>query len=104
MTLAQGAIRGVLHNEERDAIYHVVFQDAHNRGMLQVGDGTCFFKKVLFILVSQSHLEHFDCSRCVEIYMLAKVDISEASLPKLTDQAVVSKLLTYAVWHRRITP
>ena len=69
-----------------------------------MGDGTCFLKKALFIFVCQSHLQHFDCSQGIEIDMLTEVDISETSLPKYADQAVVSKLLTYAVCHRRVAP
>ena len=90
---------GVLHDQERDIVHHVIFQDAHDRGMLQVGDGTGLLKKVSFIIVCQPHLEYLDCSQSIEVYMLTEVDISKAPLPNHLGQAVISKLLTYAVWH-----
>ncbi len=51
------------------------------------------------VLVCQPHLEYFNCSQSIKVYMLAEVDISKAPLPNHLGQAVISKLLTYAVWH-----
>jgi len=36
--------------------------------------------------------------------MLAEVNISKAPLSQRTHQPIVSKLLTYTVWHRRKAP
>jgi hypothetical protein len=73
---------GVLHDQERDIVHQIIFQDAHDRRMLQVGNDTCLLKKTPLIVVCQSHLEHFDRCLRVKIYMLAKVHISEATLSK----------------------
>src|ERR1700694_4312896 len=99
MQLTQRAVWSVLHDEERNALHHIVFQDAHDRGMLQVGDGTGLLKKVSFIIICQPHLKYFNCSQSIEVYMLAEVDISETPLSNHLGQAEISKLLTYTVWH-----
>src|SRR2546428_14091319 len=97
-------MRSILHHKEGNIVHHVVFQDAHDRGMSKMSDGTCFLKKAVFIFVGQTHLEHFVGSLSVEIDMFAEVDISEAALSEYTDQAVVCELLAYTVWHGCIAP
>ena len=61
--------------------------------MLQVGDSSCLFEKISHVIVGQPHIEHFDGRLSIEVYMFAKVNISEAATSQQVNKAIVSKLL-----------
>ena len=82
MTLAQGAIGSVFHDEEGDIVRYIIFHDAHNMGMLQASNSTGFVTKAALIVICQPHLQHFDSGQCVEIHVLTEIDIGETALPK----------------------
>src|ERR1051326_1202532 len=94
----------IVHHKKGDAVHDVVFEDTHNGGMSEMGDGTRFLEKAEFMIVGQAHLEYLDGGFSVEVDMLAEVDVSEAALSEQAHQAVVCELLTYPVWHGCISP
>ena len=54
VALAQRATRGILHHQEGHAVLHVVIQDAHNRGVLKLGNRLGFLMEVLGRYVTAS--------------------------------------------------
>jgi hypothetical protein len=58
-----------------------------------MGDSSCLFEKIPHVIVGQPHIEHFDCRLGVEMYMFAKVNISEAAPSQQLNKVIVPKLL-----------
>ena len=79
MTLAQGTIGCIIHDQKRVPILHTKFEDAHDIRMDQVGDRACLRAKVLHFIGCQAHTRHFDGSLSTEVDMFAQVDFGKAA-------------------------
>src|SRR2546421_999790 len=101
MVLAQRAPGGIVHNEKRQVLLHVKIEDAHDMGMHEASNGACLRAKKLDVLTDQVGMQHFDGRLSVEVEMLSQVDVSKATLPKQTQQAIVAQVLSYTVGHPR---
>src|SRR5579863_522325 len=99
VTLAQGAVGGIVHDEKRRARVNAEVEHTHDMRMFETGNGASFIEKAFDIFVCQPHLEDFDGGLRSEINMLAEVDIAEAALSYQARKAVVAKLLSYTVCH-----
>src|SRR5437763_7383828 len=99
MALTKRAIGGIVHDQEGDAVLHAKFEDAHNVGVYESSNGLGFRTKVLQGTAHQTWSENFNSRLCIQVNMLTKVDIGEATLPKQTDELIVAKLLACLVCH-----
>lgn len=95
--LAKRAVKGTVPREP--------FVDHHTQGILVTGRHRMIFP--LFggqVRNGTSHLlfgfEDFDGSRSFLIHMLPKVDVAAGSISQETDQAIVAKLFSRAVYHQ----
>src|SRR5260221_1807464 len=100
VALAQSAIGGVMHDEERSAIMDITFEDAHDMGMLKTRDGPHLREEALHMLVVESCAEELQCNLCAQIGMLSKVDIGEATTAQQGEQAIAAELLPGIIVHR----
>jgi hypothetical protein len=100
MSLAQRAIKGIIHDKVRRFAIHAKVCDAYDIGMDQAGDGLSFLQEALHVIfVRHFDLEDFDGDLRFEVDMLAKVAFGESPTPDETNDAVVAKLLIYMVCH-----
>ena len=92
MSVAQRAVGGVVHDEERDAILDIEVQHTHNMRVDERCDGLGFAVEVLD--VGSLH---------VEPQVLAEIDLGETSASQETYEAIVAQLLTYTIRHTKPT-
>jgi hypothetical protein len=60
VTLSQGAMRSIAHNQKGSAFLDAKLQNAHNMWVLQVGDRACLKAEFLNVVTCQVGAEHFD--------------------------------------------
>src|SRR6266581_3430503 len=68
-------------------------------GMHQVSDGAGLLEETFEFIICYSGLQQLDGHLCIEIHMLAKVDLGKAAPANEADQAIIPQLLSYAVRH-----
>jgi hypothetical protein len=61
MSLAECAMRCIVHDEKGDLILHPEIMDLNNMGMFQGGDGLCFAEKMLHFVLFHLCLQYFYC-------------------------------------------
>ena len=64
MALAQGSLRGIVHDQKRETVLHTEIQNANDMWVYQVGDGARFMQEVIFFIIFKLHLEYFDSCLC----------------------------------------
>ena len=84
MTLAQGTIGCIIHDQKRVPILHTKFEDAHDIRVDQVGDRACLLAEILHIIACQAHTHHFDGSQGTEVNMFSQVDLGKAAFSEQT--------------------
>ena len=99
VALAQGAIGGVMHDEERSAVMDITFEDAHDMGMLKARDDPRLREEALHMLVVESCAEELQCDLCAQVGMLGEVDIGEATAAQQGEQAITAELLPGIIVH-----
>src|SRR5438132_5931701 len=99
MKLAQRAIGSIHHHQKRDTIFYIKVEDAHDMGMREMSQHACLSAELLATLTGEVGMQHFNSCPRVEVQMFSQIDLSKARSPNETDQAIVSKLLSYAVCH-----
>src|SRR5947209_2244998 len=99
MKLAQCAIGSILHHQKRDTIFHIKVEDAHDMGMRETGQHACLSAELLATLTGEVGMQHFNSCLRIEVQMFSQIDLSKAALTKQANQAIVAKLLSYAVDH-----
>src|SRR5579884_3780132 len=99
MNFAQRAIGSILHHQKRNTIFHIKVEDAHNMGMREMGQHACLSAELLATLTGEVGMQHFDGCLSVEVQVFSQIDLSKARSPDETGQAIVAKLLSYAVDH-----
>src|SRR6266704_1597408 len=97
--LSQSPARSILHHEKGRPLFHGKLVDAHNVGMIQASEHLGLGEEMLDILILQSNVQHFEGGAAFQIDVLTKIDFREATSPEQTQEAVVAKLLTSAIWH-----
>src|SRR6266571_4907478 len=100
MALAQGAVGGVVHDQEGGGVFNVKVENAHDVGVDKGGDGFGFALEVISGFVGELGMQDFD-GRLLggEAQVLAEVNFGEASTSEEADEAVVAELLAGAVGH-----
>src|SRR6266849_4151785 len=100
MLAAQGAVGGVVHHEERDAILDIEVKNAHNMRVDERCNGLRFAVEVLDVgSVCQLGVQDFDGGLHVEPQVLAEIDLCETSTSQQAHEAIVAQLLTYTIRH-----
>src|SRR5437660_8575763 len=99
MKFAQHAIGSILHHQKRDTIFYIKVEDAHDMGMRETSQHACLSAELLATLTGEVGMQHFDGCLCVEVQVFSQIDLSKAPSPDETNQAIVAKLLSYAVDH-----
>jgi hypothetical protein len=99
VALAQGAIGRKVQNEEGSIALHTEVHHTHNVRMHQAGDGACLLEKGLEFVIRYFGLQDLNSDLCIEVHVLTKIDIREASTPNESDEAVAAELLSYMVCH-----
>src|SRR6266566_4101511 len=97
MPLPERAIRRILHHQKRQAVLQSIIEDAHDMRMGQAHQHLGFLQKDCSLLLCECRVADFECSLALEVGMLAQVDRSLATFSQQTKQAIVAKLLSYAV-------
>src|SRR5258708_1100039 len=92
MPLAQGAVRGIIHHQERRPISYIKIVDADNVGMAQSRYNAGLFAKFFQVMLPQMGMNDLNRGKRVEVDMFPKVDLSKAPLGDALDQAIVPKL------------
>src|SRR6266849_7233538 len=104
MLAAQGAVGGVVHHEERDAILDIEVKNAHNMRVDERCNGLRFAVEVLDVgSVCQLGVQDFDGGLHVEAQVLAEIDLGETSASQEKHEAIVAQLLTYTIRHTKPT-
>src|ERR1700736_4503728 len=81
MTLAQGSIGRVFHDQKRNCAIHAEVQHSHDIGMAEMRDGASLTAEVVDALIDQVSSQQFDGGLGVEMNMLPKIDICRPTLP-----------------------
>lgn len=69
---------GVVHDQERCALFDAEFQYADDMRAGELRDGARLGEELVERTVGQANLEDFDSCRCLEIDMPGQVDLGEA--------------------------
>jgi hypothetical protein len=77
VALAQGATRGIVHNEKGDTIFYGEIVDTDNMGMDETSKRTCLSVELLFLLTRELGMQDFDGCLGVEVQVLPQVDFSD---------------------------
>ena len=65
----------------------------------QASYGSSLVVKVLYIPTSQIGVQQLYCRRRIQVDVLGLVHISEATRAQFADESVVTKSLSYAIYH-----
>jgi hypothetical protein len=104
MTLAERTMGGVVHDQERCALFDAEFQHADDMRVGELRDSARLGEELVERAVGQANLEDFDGCRCLEIDMPGQVDLGEAPLAEELQQLVITQSLSYVVSHRKTPP
>jgi len=99
MALAQGAIEREIHDQEWSIIRHAEVHYTHNVRMYQASDSARLLEKDFKLAIRYFGLQDLDSYLCIEVHVLTKVNIGEASTPNELDEAVVAELLSHTLSH-----
>ncbi len=58
-----------------------------------------FLHKGLLLLSGKHRVQHFQCSKTVEMYMLTEIDIRKSTSPYESHYPVIAQLLTHKIVH-----
>src|SRR5579859_2549923 len=103
MELAQGSQWGIIHHEKWQFVGDAKVQHAHNMRMHKLSDSARLRAKFIHIFAGQLCVQHFDSCLRAEMHMLGKINIGESTLTYFANQAIVAKLLAYAIHHSRLS-
>src|SRR5713226_6296866 len=99
--MAQGAVGGIVHDQERDAILDIEVKQSHDMWVSERCNGLGLAVEVLDVgSVCQLGVQDFDGGLHVEPQVLAEIDFGETSSSQKIHEAIVPKLLAYTVDHR----
>src|SRR6266571_4543855 len=104
VTITQGAVGGIFHQQEWGCTVYAKIQNAQNVRMLESSDGLGLFEKVLQVVACHASLEDFDGGFGFEIDMLTKVDFSKASAAQKPHKTIVPQLLPSTIRHGACPP
>ena len=105
IALAQATTRGVLQHQIGLLAFKAELQDAHNVGMLQLGNALRFLAELLHLTRrSERGMQQFERCLCSQMDVLAEIDLSKASLPEQAGEAVVSHLGAQSICHDPFFP
>src|SRR5437588_13082821 len=99
MTLAQSAMRGIIHDQKRSPAFDTKLEDTYNMGMDQVGNRTGLGTELVHIIAGQLSMEYFDGRLGPEVNMFSQIDLCEATFSQQANQLIVAKLLPYVIGH-----
>jgi len=99
VTLAQGAVGGILHDEERSAVLYAKIEDGDDVWVFQVGDDAGFVAELLDVFAGDLRFEDFDGGKGAKVDVFSEEDFSKAALPDELGKLIVAKLLTYETCH-----
>src|SRR5438876_5714644 len=99
VALAQRAMRGILHDQKRDALFYAKIEDAHDVGMHEARNHARLRAESLFVLTVEVGMQHFDGSLRVEMQVFPQVDFGKATPADQMQQSIVAKLLSHTVAH-----
>src|SRR5260370_23537310 len=93
VALAQGATRGILHDQKGNVIFHDKIKDAHDQRMHQA----CLSTELLTVLAGELDMQYFDGRLGAKMQVFSQIDFSKATSPEQPEQAVVAKPLSRTV-------
>src|SRR5712692_1687518 len=98
VTLAQGAVGCVFHDDERDTSFDAEVQDLYDVRVLEA-KGACLDEEAVQVVLGELW-EDFDGDLSVAaIEVLGQVDFAEATGSQQAREAVVVELLSYPISH-----
>src|SRR2546425_10063080 len=98
MSLAEGALRSILHHQKRRAILYCKIEDTHNMWVGQENQSLCFLQKGFGTLVLEERVKNFEGGVTFKVDMLSQIDFGKASASQEPKQAVVTQLLSHTVF------
>src|SRR6266568_1067353 len=87
---------GIVHDKIGNATFDIKFQYLYNMRMAQVSNSASLSQKIVHILISEAHIQHFDGGKGVEMDVFAQINVGEVTTPQQLDNTVISQLLTHA--------
>src|SRR4051812_37022062 len=91
MELVQCAVRGKVHNQERQAARDAKVQHAYDMRVDQVGERTGFREEQLQLIAHQLRMQDLDSRLCFEIDVFAQIDRGELPTPQEPEQPVTAQ-------------
>src|SRR5258708_2570387 len=82
VTLAQGPAWRIVHDEKGRSLLHSKLVNAHNIWMIQASEHLGLGEEVLYILILQRNVQHFEGGAAFQIDVLTKIDFCEATPSK----------------------
>src|SRR6266487_3181260 len=101
MPCSQHSIGGILHDQIRRLVVDAKVVDSNDMRMVQVCDRASLAAERLLVCRFHLDMQNLDGSGSLQIVMLAQVDSSKRPLSEQTEQAVIAKLLSHTISHRR---
>src|SRR6516165_11404607 len=80
VAMAQGATRGIVHDEKGSIIFDGKIVDADNMGMDKSSKRACLRVELLFLLTRELAMQDFDRCLGTQVQVFAQVDFSKAAL------------------------
>src|SRR5260370_39958582 len=97
VALAQGATRGILHDQKGNVIFHDKIKDAQDQRMHQACYQACLSTEVLTVLAGELDMQYFDGRLGAKMQVFSQIDFSKATSPEQPEQAVVAKPVSRTV-------
>ena len=89
VALAKGSIGSVLHYQKRDRTLDPEVEHAHNIGVEQMRDCASFAAEMFNVVIDQASAQHLDCSQCIEMDMIAEINVCESPLSNKLKNSIV---------------
>src|SRR5712692_9090384 len=98
MSVAQGAVRSVLHDQKWSLIPgDTDIEEAHNMRMLQAEGAYLVNESPQFFRACQPDMQHFDRGQAVSMHLFAQINVTKTPSSQATPQPIVARALTDSV-------
>src|SRR5689334_22361218 len=101
MAITKCTIGSIGHDQIRRIVLWIntEFEDTYNMLMIQSRNRASFVEKAILLATCNFGMKYLDGCLCLEVYMLTKIYVSEATLPQQAVQTVVAKSLSNLISH-----